>query len=75
MAFPSLRVAPLLCAGLFLWIATTAGFAQEGRCAQLVALDMQYRGVALTLAQKTLKAQLLSWYRENCGRGRHIANN
>ena len=52
MAFPSLRVASLLCAGLFLFIATTAGFAQEGRCAQLVALEMQYRGVALTLAQR-----------------------
>ena len=75
MAFPSLRVAPLLCAGLLLSIATTAAFAQEGQCAQLVALDMQYRGVALTPVQKTLKAQLLSWYRENCGRGPRIAKN
>jgi hypothetical protein len=74
MAFPSLRVAPLLCAGLVLSIATAAS-AQEGQCAQLVALEMQYRGVALTPVQKALKAQLLSWYRENCGRGPRIAKN
>jgi hypothetical protein len=75
MAFPALRATPLLCAVVFLSIATTAAFAQEGRCAQLVALDMQYRGVTLTPVQKALKAQLLSWYRENCGRGPRIAKN
>ena len=64
---------PLICAGLFLSIVATAASAQEGQCAQLVALEMQYRGVALTSAQKALKAQLLSWYRENCGRGHRVA--
>ena len=75
MALLSRRVTPLLCAGLFLAIATTGAPAQEGQCAQLVALEMQYRGVALTPAQKAVKAQLLSWYRENCGRRNRIANN
>ena len=75
MAFPTRHVAPLLCAGLVLSIATTAAPAQEGQCVQLVALEAQYRGVALTPVQKALKAQLLSWYRENCERGPRVAKN
>lgn len=67
------RSAPMLLAGLFLSLASTAGFADE-RCAQLVALNKQYRGVALTDEQKGLKVQLVAWYKENCGRRNRIAN-
>jgi hypothetical protein len=68
------RLAPVLCAGLLLSFASTAGFAADERCAQLVALNKQYRGVALTDEQQSLKVQLVSWYKENCGRGHRIAN-
>ena len=75
MAFTSRCAALPLCAALFLSVAVTAASAQPEQCAQLVALETQYRGVTLTPAQKALKAQLLSWYRENCGRRNRIANN
>lgn len=63
------RSVSLLFAGLFLSIASTAGFADE-RCAQLVALKKQYAGVVLTSEQKELRVQLVSWYNANCGRSR-----
>ncbi len=68
------RSAPVLCAGLLLSLAATAGFAADERCAQLVALNKQYRHVALTDEQQNLKVQLVSWYKENCGRRHRIAN-
>jgi hypothetical protein len=52
---------------------STAGFAEE-RCGQLVALNKQYAGVVLTSEQKTFKAQLVSWYKANCGSGNRTAN-
>jgi hypothetical protein len=58
--------APALCAGLFLSVASTAGFADE-RCGQLVALNKQYAGVKLTTEQQQIKVQLVAWYKENCG--------
>jgi len=61
------RFAPALCAGLFLVLAATPGFADE-RCGQLVALNKQYAGVDLTDEQKAIKVQLVAWYRANCGR-------
>ena len=73
MAFAR-RSALVLCAGLVLSSATTAAFAADERCAQLVALNKQYRRVALTDEQKSLKVQLVSWYKENCGRRNRIAN-
>jgi len=63
---------PVLLAGVVLSLSATAGFADE-RCAQLIALRKQYAGVRLTSEQKALKAQLVSWYHENCGRGRMLA--
>jgi hypothetical protein len=60
---------PVLCAGLFLAVAATTASADE-RCQQLVALNQQYKGVALTSDQKQLKAQLVSWYKTNCGNTR-----
>jgi hypothetical protein len=68
------RLAPVLGAGLLLSFAATAGFAADERCSQLVALNKQYRHVALTDEQQNLKVQLVSWYKENCGRGHRIAN-
>jgi hypothetical protein len=65
--------APALCTGLLLSFAPTAGFADE-RCGQLVALNKQYAGVALTGEQKALKAQMVSWYKANCGSGNRTAN-
>jgi hypothetical protein len=76
MAFDALarRSAPVLLAGLFLSLASTVGFADQ-RCEQLVALNKQYAGVALTSEQKDLKVQLVSWYNTNCGRNRgRLAN-
>ena len=61
--------APLLCAGIFLSIGSSAGLADQ-RCGQLVALHKQYAGVALTSEQKAIKAQMMSWYKANCGRQR-----
>jgi hypothetical protein len=63
------RFAPVLCAGILLSVASTTAFADE-RCAKLIALDREYRGVALTEEQKAIKVQLVSWYRANCGRSR-----
>jgi len=54
-----------LCAGLLLTVAATAAPADE-RCQQLVALNEQYKGVALTTEQKALKVRLVSWYKANC---------
>jgi hypothetical protein len=55
-------------AGLLLSVVSSPGRADE-RCGQLVRLNKQYRGVALTDEQKQLKVQLVAWYKENCGRG------
>ena len=55
----------LLYAGLLLTVASTAAPADD-RCQQLVTLNQQYAGVQLTSAQKLLKSQLVSWYRQNC---------
>jgi hypothetical protein len=69
VAVPVRRFVPALCTGLLLCVVSTAAFADE-RCAQLVALDKEYRGVTLTEEQKAIKVQLVSWYRANCGRAR-----
>lgn len=61
------RLAAFLCTGVLLSLASTAAFADE-RCAQLVALNKQYAGVALTSEQKNIKVQLVAWYKANCGR-------
>ncbi len=58
-------IRPVLCAGLFLAVAATTASADE-RCQQLVALNQQYKGVALTSDQKQLKVQLVVWYKANC---------
>jgi len=63
----SLRSACVLSIGVLLSLASTAASADE-RCAQLVALNKQYAGVALTREQKEIKVQLVAWYRANCGR-------
>ena len=60
------RLAPILCMGILLSFASTAAVADE-RCAQLVALNKQYAGVALTSEQKDIKLQLVAWYKANCG--------
>jgi hypothetical protein len=65
--YSRLRLAPALCAGLLFSFAATAAFAADERCDQLVALDKQYRGVALTSEQKQMKVQMVAWYKENCG--------
>jgi hypothetical protein len=69
VAVPVPRFAPAFCAGLLLSVVVTNAFADE-RCAQLIALDKEYRGVTLTEEQKAIKVQLVSWYRANCGRSR-----
>jgi len=61
-------VRPALVAGLFLAVALTQARAEDERCQQLVALNKQYRGVALTPDQKQLKVQMVAWYKENCKR-------
>src|SRR3954465_15463689 len=66
------RFAPALCAGILLSIVSTNVFADE-RCAQLIALDKEYRGVTLTEEQKAIKVQMVAWYRANCGRPRPAA--
>ena len=63
------RIVPAFCAAILLSVVSTSAFADE-RCAQLIALDREYRGVALTDEQKAIKVQLVSWYRANCGRSR-----
>jgi hypothetical protein len=69
VAVPARRIVPALCAGILLSVVSTAAFADE-RCAKLIALDKEYRGVTLTEEQKAIKVQLVSWYRANCGRSR-----
>jgi hypothetical protein len=59
-------------AGLLLSIVSPPARADE-RCGQLVRLNKQYRGVALTDEQKQLKVQLVAWYKENCGRRLRLA--
>jgi hypothetical protein len=54
-------------AGLLLSTVSSPVRADE-RCGQLVQLNRQYRGVALTDEQKRIKVQLVAWYKENCGR-------
>lgn len=63
----SLRPAFVLFVGILLSVASSAAFADE-RCGQLVALNKQYAGVALTKEQKKIKVQLVAWYKANCGR-------
>jgi hypothetical protein len=63
-----LRPAFVLSLGVLFSLASTAAFADE-RCGQLVALNRQYAGVALTREQKDIKVQLVAWYKANCGRG------
>ena len=46
----------------------------EAPLLEMKRVGKQYRGVALTDEQKTLKVQLVSWYKENCGRRNRIAN-
>jgi len=65
MILSSTLLRPVLCAGLFLTVAATAAPADE-RCQQLVTLNEQYKGVALTSDQKALKVRLVSWYKANC---------
>jgi hypothetical protein len=50
----------------------TPVLADDGRCLQLVALNAQYAGVALTPDQKAMKRQMTAWYHGHCG-GRHAA--
>lgn len=50
---------------------SASAFADE-HCAQLVALNRQYAGVALTREQKEIKVQLVAWYKANCGRSRSL---
>ena len=64
------RLAAFLCTGILLSFASTA-LADE-RCAQLVALNKQYAGVALTSEQKNIKVQLVAWYKANCGSIRSV---
>jgi hypothetical protein len=68
MILSSTLLRPVLCAGLFLTVvATTVTTASaDERCQQLVALNEQYKGVALTSDQKALKVRLVSWYKANC---------
>jgi hypothetical protein len=63
----STGLALALGAGLLLSTISSPVHADE-RCGQLVQLNRQYRGVALTDEQKRLKVQLVAWYKENCGR-------
>jgi hypothetical protein len=63
----SLRPAFVLSIGILFSLASTTAFADE-RCGQLVALNKQYAGVALTSEQKDIKVQLVAWYKANCGR-------
>ena len=67
----SLRSACVLSIGVLLSLASSAASADE-RCAQLVALNKQYAGVALTREQKEIKVQLVAWYRANCGRSHSV---
>jgi hypothetical protein len=67
-SFAVRHAASVLCAGLFLSLAATSGFADE-RCGQLVALNKQYAGVKLSDEQKQIKVQLVAWYKANCGSG------
>jgi len=66
LSFVARRAAPVLCGGLFLSLVSTAAFALDERCGQLVALHKQYRGVELTSEQQDIKVQLVSWYNAKC---------
>jgi hypothetical protein len=69
----ALRFGLALCAGLASSAVSTAALA-DARCQQLVALDRQYAGVALTSAQQSLKRKLVAWYNVNCGQTRRTAS-
>jgi hypothetical protein len=69
MTLSSTMLRSVLCAGLLLAAAASTASADE-RCEQLVALNQQYKGVALTSEQKQIKVQLVSWYKANCGKTR-----
>ncbi len=56
-----------ICAGIFLSLGTAVALAEDSRCEQLVALNRQYAGVALTSEQQSLKRKLVAWYGANCG--------
>lgn len=62
----------LTCALLTL-SAMAPAYATDARCAQLVELNNKYRGVELTDEQKSIKVQLVAWYKENCGRRGRLA--
>lgn len=66
------QTAAIVLATALLSLASTRGFADD-RCGQLVALNEQYRGVALSQEQKNVKVQLVAWYRKNCGHGPRFA--
>jgi len=66
----SSRPAFVLSIGILFSLISTAAFADE-RCGQLVALNKQYAGVALTREQKDIKVQLVAWYKANCARSVH----
>jgi hypothetical protein len=58
----------VLALGAGLLLSTVSTASADERCGQLVRLNRQYRGVALTNEQKQIKVQLVAWYKENCGR-------
>jgi hypothetical protein len=69
----ALRFALALCAGLASSAVSTVALA-DARCEQLVALNRQYAGVALTGEQQSLKRKLVAWYNVNCGSTRRTAS-
>ena len=66
------RSIPLPFLGVLLSLAGSPALA-DARCARLVALNDQYRDVALTSEQKDLKRKLLAWYNANCGHTRQAS--
>lgn len=43
----------------------------DDKCQALRVLNEQYRGKALSISEKAIKAQMVAWYRANC-RQRHV---
>ena len=68
----SIRI-PLMSA-ILSFCAVTAASAASEQCAQLVQLNAKYRGVTLTAEQKSIKVQMVAWYKENCGHRNRTAN-
>lgn len=62
---------------LLIGVALTVALASERdpRCLQLEQLSEQYRGVALTAAQKVFKVKATAWHSFNCRGGRRSAEN